>query len=313
MKSRLMTITPGAILAIFVVSAPLLAAERKVSFEREAGSVKILVDGQPLATYVYQDPKVLRPYLTHVHAPNGAEVTRNYPPIEGVDATDHDTMHPGIWLAFGELSGADFWRNKGHVEHVEFVEEPATIPDGGQFIVRNRYLADDRHICDEVCKIAIWARPHASILVWDSKFSGGREIVLGDQEEMGLGLRVATPLTVKNGGMLVNSDGLKNEEQVWGKQADWCDYSGVIDGQPAGLMLVPDPINFRRSWFHARDYGVLVANPFGQRAFTRGEASRVVVPVGEILRLRFAIVAHSGEIDLGRAASNAVTQLNATR
>ena len=307
------TKTICALLAICLTAIPSLAAERKVSFEREAGSVKIFVDGQPLATYVYRDPKILRPYLAHLHAPNGAEVTRNLPPVEGVDATDHETMHPGVWLAFGDLSGADFWRNKGRVEHVEFVEEPATVPDGGQFIVRNRYLVGDRKICNEVCKIAIWARPQESILVWDSTFSGGHEFVFGDQEEMGLGIRVATPLTVKNGGMLVNSDGLKNEKQVWGKQADWCDYSGVIDGQPVGLMLVPDPINFRRSWFHARDYGVLVANPFGRKAFTQDEASRVVIPVGEMLRLRFAIVAHSGAIELSKTASDALTQLNATR
>ncbi len=313
MNNRLAAQVTCTLFAFCLTAAPSPAVEKKVSFEREVGAVKILIDGQPLATYVYQDPKILRPYLAHVHAPNGTQVTRNHPPVEGVDATDHDTMHPGVWLAFGDISGADFWRNKGRVEHVEFVEEPATVPDGGQFIVRNRYLAGEEQVCDEVCKIAIWARPHASILVWDSKFSGRHEIVFGDQEEMGLGVRVATPITVKNGGMLLDSIGRKNEKQVWGQQADWCDYSGVVDGQPVGVMLVPDPLNFRRSWFHARDYGVLVANPFGQRAFTRGEASRVVVPVGETLRLRFAIVAHSGEIDLGKAASNAVTQLNATR
>jgi hypothetical protein len=118
---------------------------------------------------------------------------------------------------------------------------------------------------------------------------------------MGLGVRVATPLTVKRGGQILNSDGRKNERQVWGKQADWCDYGGVIDGEPAGVTLMPDPKNFRRCWFHARDYGVLVANPFGRNAFTRGEKSKVVVRKGETFRLRFGVLVHSGETDVAAA------------
>jgi hypothetical protein len=56
---------------------------------------------------------------------------------------------------------------------------------------------------------------------------------------------------------------------------------------------MPDPENFRRSWFHARDYGLLVANPFGRNAFTKGEKSKVVVPKGEAFRLRFGVLVYS--------------------
>jgi hypothetical protein len=31
---------------------------------------------------------------------------------------------------------------------------------------------------------------------------------------------------------------------------------------------MPDPANFRASWFHSRDYGLIVANPFGKKAMT---------------------------------------------
>jgi hypothetical protein len=110
---------------------------------------------------------------------------------------------------------------------------------------------------------------------------------------MGLGVRVATDLTVTHGGVITSSDGRKNEEEVWGRQADWCDYAG----RGVGILLMPDPRNFRRSWFHARDYGLLVANPFGRRAFTKGEPSRVVVKRGETLSLRFVALAHDGDLD----------------
>jgi hypothetical protein len=281
-----------------ILAATLLLPEPpKPTFALSDSGLAIRIDDKPVATYTWQDSRIPRPYFAHLHAPNGKQVTRAHPPIAGKDATDHDTFHPGLWLAFGDLDGGDFWRNKGTVKHVEFVEKPK---DGG-FTVRNRYEANGKAICEEVCRIAIRVRPGGYLLDWTSEFTGENDFHFGDQEEMGLGVRLATPLTVKAGGRILNSDGLKNEKQVWGKAADWCDYGGTIDGEEIGVTLMPDPKNFRRSWFHARDYGVLVANPFGRNAFTKGEASRVVVRKGETFRLRFGVYVHSGRADVAEA------------
>lgn len=288
---------------------PRAHAAPPISFARTDDRLEIRIGTRPFATYEFRDTKILRPYFAHVRAPDGAQVTRNHPPVADTDRTDHDTMHPGIWLAFGDLDGVDFWRNQGTVEHVEFVENP-TVTDGvGQFAVKNRYRDRDRFVCQELCRIRIEALTGCTRVVWDSTFSGDQPFAFGDQEEMGLGVRVATPLAVINGGTLSNADGHKNEKQLWGKPSDWCDYSGMIAGQPAGIMLVPDPKNFRRSWFHARDYGFVAANPFGQKAFTGGELSRVVVRPGESLRLRYAVAVHSGPVDLPAVATSTLQAL----
>ena len=55
---------------------------------------------------------------------------------------------------------------------------------------------------------------------------------------------------------------------------------------------MPAPNNFRRSWFHARDYGLLVANPFGQNAFTKSEKSKVSVKQGDKFSLRFGVLVY---------------------
>jgi hypothetical protein len=131
---------------------------------------------------------------------------------------------------------------------------------------------------------------------------------------MGLGVRVATPLAVKNGGTLANSEGRVGEKEIWGRVAKWCDASGTIDGKRVGVLVMPDPLNFRKSWFHARDYGLIVANPFGLQAFAGStDPSRVTVPVGEKFRLRFAVVVHEGDVSAETAASSATTELNASR
>ncbi|HEX3727079.1 MAG TPA: DUF6807 family protein [Pirellulales bacterium] len=283
--------------AISLMECQSVAAQGEISFATHDDRLTITVGGEPFAVYAWRDGQVRRPYFAHLHAPGRLQVTRNFPPREGQDAPDHATMHPGLWLAFGDISAGDFWRNQASVEHVEFVEKPLADGRGGGFAVRNRYVADGKPICDELCRIHIEPQKGATLLSWDSQFSGSDNFYFGDQEEMGLGVRVATALAVKNGGRIVNSDGLENEAQVWGKPANWCNYGGAISGRQAGVLLMADPRNFRRSWFHARDYGLLVANPFGQKAFTGGLASQVTVSKGDTLRLRFAVLFHAGEID----------------
>ena len=61
-----------------------------------------------------------------------------------------------------------------------------------------------------------------------------------------------------------------------------------------GMTIFCHPGNFRPSWFHARDYGLLVANPFGRRAFGKGGASKVIIKPGETFRLRYGVLLHAG-------------------
>ena len=118
---------------------------------------------------------------------------------------------------------------------------------------------------------------------------GGKYYFDDDQE-----FRVATPIAVKQGGAILDADGRRNEPQVWGNAADWCDYSGTIAGRHAGITIMGDPRNFRKNRHHARNYGALVANPFGQQSFGKGPLSEVVVKPGESFRLRYGVLLHSG-------------------
>ena len=286
------------------MSLPTASAQAPVISIRKAKQrLEITVGDRQFATYIYRDPAIKRPCFANVFSPNGTRVTRHHPPRPGVDSTDHATMHPGIGLAFGDISGSDFWRNKGRVEHAGFVGALRSEAGTASFVVRNRYIAGDRLVCTEVCRHELRLRPGGVLLTWDSSFrSGEGNFFFGDQEEMGLGVRVARELRVRGGtGRITNSEGRVNEKAAWGRQADWCDYSGIVGKTRAGILLMPAPGNFRRSWFHARDYGFLAANPFGRKAFTRGVTSRVVVQRGKTFRLRYGVLVYGGKID--RAAA----------
>lgn len=279
------------------LAAPGLTADLpQPTVHHEAGQVRILVGGKPIARYVYRDEDVSRPYFCDLREPGGVQVTRTYPPVEGKDPTDHGTFHPGLWLAFGDLNGSDFWRNKARVEHVQY-GGPGVVRDASRFAVKNRYLSEaGQPLGTEVCRVAAWSRPAGTLLLIDSELTpAGEELVFGDQEEMGLGVRLATPLIVTKGGRIRSSEGKENEKGIRGTNAAWVDYSGVVDGRRVGVTLMPDPENFRPSWYHARDYGLLAANPFGRNALTGGEKSAVVVKKGDMLRLRFGVLLHGSK------------------
>jgi Methane oxygenase PmoA len=277
--------------------------------KQDGSRVVLSAREKPLATLVLADKEISRPFYANVFAPRDDStpindlVTRPFPPQAGIDPTDHADMHPGIWLAFGDLNGHDFWRNKKGVRQNAQVTESAERGDALGLTVRSEYVAQvdgvDKKIATEVCKHEWRLQTGGVLLLLDSEISSAdpREpLVFGDQEEMGLGVRVATPLRVKDGnGEIVTEEGNRNEKAVWGKQARWCDYRGDVDGRRIGILLMPHPGNFRPSWFHVRDYGLMVANPFGQNAFTRGEKSRVELKPGEKLRLRFGVWIHSGK------------------
>ncbi len=279
-----------------------------VSFEQREGKLQISIGQRPFATYVWKDEQIHRPYFCSLYSPRGVQVTRNHPPLEGIDSVDHADFHPGLWLSFGDLNGSDFWRNQARTEFIEFVQPPQGSAGRGEFAVKNYYRAkDDRLICQEICQYTVLVRPAGYYWLIRSRFSSGNAFAFGDQEEMGLGVRVHTAMTVPKGGQILNSEGLKNEKEVWGRTAAWCDYSGTVNGVSVGVTLMPAPGNFRPCWFHARDYGLLAANPFGRNAFTRLEKSRVTVAPGTEFQLAFGVLIHD-TIPMDRASLDAAYQ-----
>lgn len=287
------------VIAILLTISVAFVARANVSFTTQAESIAIQVDSKPFATYVWSDPGIPRPYFCNVHAPNGVQVTRSYPidPVINKGNDDHDTFHPGLWLAFGDVNELDVWRNKARVWHAQFVEKPSLDGDHGTFTVLNVYDPPDGTgdaSFYETCRYDIYELDMGWFILSQSAFQSRKgDIRFGDQEEMGFGVRLQTPLTVKFGnGTILNSEKGRNEFGTWGFQAKWCSAFGKADERFAGVTLMPGPKNFRPSWFHSRDYGLVVANPFGKKAMTAADRADVppdvtVVPKGDALRLTF--------------------------
>ncbi|MCU0709989.1 MAG: PmoA family protein [Pirellula sp.] len=275
--------------------------------EEQRDRLRFSLGGQPIVDFVFQDEKILRPYFANARLVNGVQVTRNHPPIAGEDAVDHDTMHPGIWLGFGDISGQDFWRNKAAMVHVRFVTPPTHKDGRMQFATECLLKSSEGDPLGRLTnEITLTARPRGWMLSWTATIlADQRAIVFGDQEEMGFGARVSTRFTEKNGGLIRSSSGKQSANETWGQPAMWCDYSGPSFSGPGssagGIMLMADERNFRESWWHNRDYGVFVANPFGRESMKQGPKSLHEIGKGQTLQLRFGALIHDGQpIDFAR-------------
>ena len=120
------------------------------------------------------------------------------------------------------------------------------------------------------------------------------DTIFGDSKDGAFSVRLAEPLTEKNSGTIVNSEGGRKMEQTWGKQASWVDYSGELNGEKLGVALFEHPESFHHpSRWHVRDYGLLAINPFGSNGFdNQAPIARYVLPAGKSVRMRYRIVIH---------------------
>jgi hypothetical protein len=122
-------------------------------------------------------------------------------------------------------------------------------------------------------------------------------MVLGDVKEGTFGIRLNRELSAPNDHM-INSLGARGEPAIWGKRADWVNYSGTVAGKPVGVAIFDSPASFHHpTYWMARAYGLFAANPFGIREFTRdnNQDGSWTVPEGQSLLFRYRVVIYDGE------------------
>jgi hypothetical protein len=126
------------------------------------------------------------------------------------------------------------------------------------------------------------------------------ELTFGDTKEGTMALRVRPELNLPNKkglATITNSAGLSGEA-VWGQPAAWVDYSAPIAGHTVGIACFDHPGNLRHpTTWHARDYGLFAANPFGLHDFQKSPAGqgRHVLAKGASLSFRYRWLFHAGD------------------
>jgi hypothetical protein len=120
---------------------------------------------------------------------------------------------------------------------------------------------------------------------------------MGDTKEGTFAIRVVKALDSPPGHM-VNANGASGEKAIWGKRSNWVDYYGRVEGEDVGLAIFDHPKNLRApTYWHARAYGLLAANPFGLKQFTgdRRQHGEYTIPAGGALIFRYRVFIHHGD------------------
>ena len=95
-----------------------------------------------------------------------------------------------------------------------------------------------------------------------------------------------------------NAQGAEGEANVWGKRSEWVDYSGVIDGEKVGVVIMDHPGNPRHpTYWHSRGYGLHSVNPFGVSDFLNDKTKdgSMTIEPGQHARFRYRVMVHPGD------------------
>ena len=297
------------------------SAWEPVELTRAGSTVEVTVGGKPFTTYHFES-EVAKPYFQPLRSADGTVITRGFPigneiPPEHMKDPALEPHQRPMYFGHGNIDGIDFWGEGAFPKWSDDTAFGRTVlrkigaiesgPNSGRLAATFDLVSPrGRAIAEEAQSFVIRGDPTTRII--DCEFTimanQGSDATIGDTKEGTFALRLAPELNSPPGHM-VNSNGAEGEKQIWGKRADWVDYDGKIGGESLGVAVFDSPKSFRHpTTWHARGYGLLAANPFGLREFSRdpNQDGSWTVEQHKSLTLRYRVFIHHGDYREARVA-----------
>ena len=294
-------------LAQAVLSQPLPAADSSHAYHwRKNDSSTALLRGTKTVWQFNYESTRNTPCFHPVSTVTGQPLTWERPP-------DH-AWHHGVWFGWTYINGVNYW------EHVAGTDKPAgrtewadvlmeTADDGSARIrlaLSYRPAGANKHVLSEERSIDV-SPPQGDgtyWLDWTSLFTAGDERVTLDRlvpREQGAGgyaglsVRFAKEFVDRQATNIEGPAGFGPGDRHRGR-SQAMDYSGLIDGQPAGLAILDHPDNppHPAPWYAIRGRVIGYLN-----AALLAEAPLVLEP-GQALSLRYRVSVHPGRWDAAR-------------
>jgi len=264
--------------------------------------IQVEVGGKPFTAFDYGT--YAKPILYPIYGPGQIGMTRNWPMKDGVKGEAHDhPHHKSMWITT-EISGVDFWGERGgSVKTVDVELGAEKMGEQNAFRATSLWQrkSDGKTLLSDQTTYRFGATPTSRWIDCtieyrashgDFQFDDTKEGLFAIRTHPDLRLTAKPKQGVKEVfGQAINSAGVTGK-QVWGKPAKWLLYSGTIDGTPMSIAMYDHPSNLRHpTTWHARDYGLVTANPFGLHHFLgkpKGTGA-YTVNNGETLKLRYRV------------------------
>jgi len=274
---------------------------RGVLITAQPNALRVEIDGQLFTEYHYKDAN--RPYYYPVIGPENLRMTRDWPMASPPDEEHDHPHHRSLWYAHGDVNGVNFWTDVtpfGKIVHDKFIEIKSGRDVGVIQSTDNWVAPDGSIVCTDERTMRIYNHPGMRLFDFDITIHASHgAVTFGDTKEGTMAIRLAETMKLKKPGQghIVNSEGVR-DDQTWGKRADWCDYSGPVDGKTVGVAIFDNPANplHPTSW-HVRDYGLFAVNPFGLHDFEKKPAHSgdFTIPAGKSATFRYRFYLHDGD------------------
>jgi hypothetical protein len=305
---------------LFIPCLFLWGADEAVKLQKQTDSVEVLIGGKAFTTFHFgkDSPK---PYMSPLRSAQGTVVTRGFPMIKDIPGERHDhPHHRALFYAHGDINGIDFWGEGEPTKAAQTANgvfySSESLPKGKTVFRKLDEMRshgqsgtlqaefdlvgpDGKAIGSETQEYTFSGDATMRVIDCAITLIADKDVPLkmGDTKEGTFAIRVVNGLT-KPGLKMVNSEGKEGVDQIWGKRANWVDYSGDVDGESLGIAIFDNPANVKHpTYWHARDYGLFAVNPFGEHDFYNDPKrdGSVTIAKGDSLTFHYRVVIHHGD------------------
>jgi hypothetical protein len=314
----------GSLCLFFLAAASSQLAHAQVRFNQSGDHIAVEIDNQPFTDF-YIGAAYPKPFLWPLRTSTNLVVTRNFPMKEVAGESHDHPHHRGLFIGYGEINGINFWENETGYKSTNrgrIVIRKIIDIKGGKKSGRLRTLFEWQDtggapIIEENRTMTFYSEPGRRTIDFDFTLTAKVALHWADTKEGFFAIRLADSMNEQHGGKMVNSVGATGEKNVWGKQANWVDYSGQVDGQAVGITILPNPENpkFPPHW-HSRAYGLFAENPFGLADFIGQKDNKdggFNMSPGQTARFRYRVVIHGGDITPLNVPDIYLQYLNSTK
>jgi hypothetical protein len=274
------------LIAGVMIVIPLSAA--KITAAKVGSKINVTIDNKYFTSYIFSEDEKY-PFFYPVNGPlSGGSVTS----IRNSEYPHHSSLFFGCDL----VNGGNYWQEG--LERGRIISVNAEIvKQGGDTVI----------ITDE----CIWSRPGAISPVKDTRkiiITSPSDVVSQIDIKINMEMlidvtikktnhslfsaRMAADLSVKNGGTMINAEGIKSEKDTFGKNSPWMDFYGKRGNGIEGLAIFQHPSNpwYPSPWF-TRDYGFMSPTPM----YWPDNGTEIFLKKGTVLNLRYRVLVHAGD------------------
>lgn len=285
---------------------PSTTAEETISLSREKDRIVVSIGDEVFTQYIFTGYE--KPILYPVIGPTGARMTRDYPmKLDTPNEAEDHPHHKSIWFGHMKVNNESFWHTGSDAGTTEMTS--VNIVGNAIHTKNNLIDRDGKLVATDTRILKFGTQDDLRWIDYQVTYHASQsDLHFGDNKDGQMGIRMHPALRVKGpvaNGKAVNAEGVR-EKEIWGQRAPWIDYWGEVDGDVVGIAVFDHPTNLRHpTWWHARDYGLLSANPFGIHHFENLEdasAGEYHLPQGASLIFRHRFVFHKQDPDTARIA-----------